>query len=102
MEQLITNSLTSQLLILSAESQYYMKNSFIFTLMDINRMLFVEKMLKEHTEQTHFAEKPEIIWQTLVILLFAESTKDKNQKNNSEFVMSFLKNCKIFCSFEFK
>lgn len=46
-------------------------------------MLFVEKMLKEHIEQTHFAEKLEIVWQTLVLLLFAESTKEKNQKNNS-------------------
>jgi hypothetical protein len=32
-----------------------------------------------------------------LLLLFAESNKDKNGKNNSEFTITFLKNCKIFC-----
>jgi hypothetical protein len=45
-ENFIVNALTTQQLVLNAEYQYYMKNSFIFTLIDINRLLYIEKSMK--------------------------------------------------------
>jgi hypothetical protein len=86
----ISGALSSQALVLNAEAQYYLKNSFIFTLISINRCLFVEKMLNK---DKHGIENSEIIWQTVLVVLLAESSRDKMTKSNSEFVVTFLRNC---------
>lgn len=42
---MVSTSLNSQNVLLNAESQYYTKYSFIFTLSDINRYLLIEKKI---------------------------------------------------------
>ena len=69
---------------LPAEAQYYLKNSFIFFLFEINRYIFIEKTLSHDIRLSSSVEQNEasqLIWQTIFIVIIAEFNKQKNQKS---------------------